>query len=483
MTEKMKTADLLDWLDEQTPRFTHMSDQIWEHPEILWGEFFSSGLQMDFFEKEGFRITRNPAGMNTAFIAEWGHGKPVLAFIGEYDALPGLSQALKPEREPIIAGAPGHGCGHNLLGVAGLAAAVATQKWMEKNQFTGTIRYYGCPAEEIGGGKVFMARDGLFDDLDAALSYHPGIYNMPSHMATVAIVSSNFNFKGVSAHAGSAPYMGRSALDAVELMNVGANFLREHVLDGTRIQYVITNGGQAANIVPEFASVNYILRAEKPEYLMEVAERLRNIAKGAALMTDTTFEEVFESGFANMTSNRYLAALMEKVMQTIGPVEFTKEEMAYAQKINNTFPGTNADYIEDKIDTLKIPEEFAALLRKYKDLPLLGGNFPAMDGGAVFKGATDVGDLSQVAPTGALWTACFPTCTPGHSWANVATGGMSIGHKGMMHAARILTLTAVEMFTDQTHFQKAREEFEKAMAGKKYKPLIPEGFQPLQRKP
>jgi len=370
-----------------------------------------------------------------------------------------------------------------MLGVAEVAAAVATQKWMEKNQVAGSIRYYGCPAEEIGGGKVFMARDGLFNDLDAALSYHPGIYNMPSLMRTVAIVSSNFNFKGVSAHAGGAPHMGRSALDAVELMNVGANFLREHVLDGTRIQYVITNGGQAANIVPEYASVNYILRAESPDYLMEVAERLRNIAKGAAMMTDTNFEEVFESGFASMTSSRHLASLMEKVMQTLGPIEFTKEELAYAQKINDAFPGSNADYIEDKVITLQIPAEQAELLRKHKDLPLLGANFPPMDGGIVFKGATDVGDLSQITPTGALWTACFPTCTPGHSWANVATGGMSIGHKGMMHAARILALTAAEMFTDQTHFQKAREEFESSMAGKKYKPLIPEGFQPPHREP
>ncbi len=481
MADVMRTADLLDWLDEHSPRFTRMSDQIWEKPEILWGEFFSSGLQMDYLEKEGFKITRNPSDMNTAFIAEWGHGKPILAFIGEYDALPGLSQAAKPEREPIIAGAPGHGCGHNLLGVAEVAAAVATQKWMEKNKVAGTIRYYGCPAEEIGGGKVFMARDGLFNDLDAALSYHPAIYNMPSLMRTVAIVSSNFIFKGVSAHAGGSPHMGRSALDAVELMNVGANFLREHVLDGTRIQYVITNGGQAANIVPEFASVNYILRAESPDYLMEVAERLRNIAKGAAMMTDTTFEEVFESGFASMISNRHLAEIMEKTMQTLGPIEFTKEEMAYAQKINDSFPGTNTDYVEDKVVTLKIPEDQAELIREFKDMPLLGANFPAMDGNIVFKGATDVGDLSQITPTGALWTACFPTCTPGHSWANVATGGMSIGHKGMMHAAKILALTAAEMFTNQMHFQMAREEFEKSMAGRKYKPLIPEGFQPPHR--
>jgi aminobenzoyl-glutamate utilization protein B len=483
MSEIMKTADMLDWLDEQTPQFTHMAEEIWAHPEILWGEFFSSKLQMDYLEKEGFAITKNPGGMNTAFIAEWGHGTPILAFIGEYDALPGLSQAIKPEREALIPGAPGHGCGHNLLGVAEVAAAVAFQKWMQKNAVSGTIRYYGCPAEEIGGGKVYLARDGYFNDLDAALSWHPGIYNMPSQMAMVAIYSSTFNFKGRSAHAGSAPYMGRSALDAVELMNVGANFLREHVLDGTRIQYMITNAGTAANIVPETASVNYLLRAEKPDYLEEVTERIRNIARGAALMTDTTFEEVFESGFANMMPNHYLAKLMEKIMQSVEPIEFTKEEMAFAQKINDAFPGTNASFIEDKIDTLKIPEEKAALLRKYEHLPLLGANFPVMEGEVVFKGTTDVGDLSQVTPTGSLWTACFPTCTPGHSWANTATSGMSIGHKGMMHAAKILSLTAAEMFTDQSHFKNARAEFEKSMAGKKYKPLIPEGFQPPHREP
>ncbi|HUV16133.1 MAG TPA: amidohydrolase, partial [Pelolinea sp.] len=333
MAENQKPEVMLDWLEEHSPRFTKMADQIWERPEILWGEFFAAKLQADFLENEGFKITSNPAGMNTAFIAEWGGGKPILAFIGEYDALPGLSQAAAPERKALVDAGPGHGCGHNLLGTASLAAAVAVQKWMEVNGVKGTIRYCGCPAEEIGGGKVFFARDGYFDDLDAALSYHPGIYNMPSYMTTVAIVSSVFRFHGVSAHAGSAPHMGRSALDAVELMNVGANYMREYVLDGTRIQYVITDGGQAANIVPETAAVHYILRAERADYVQEVAERLRNIARGAALMTDTTLEEKFESGFASMYANRYLADLMYKIMGSLGPIEFTTEEIAYAQKI------------------------------------------------------------------------------------------------------------------------------------------------------
>lgn len=483
MAENHQPQMMLEWLEEQAPRFTKMADQIWEKPEILWGEFFSSKLQRDFLRDEGFKITENPAGMNTAFIAEWGQGKPILAFIGEYDALPGLSQAAEPQQRALIDGGPGHGCGHNLLGVTTLAAAVAIQKWMQESGVKATIRYYGCPAEEIGGGKVFFARDGYFNDLDAALSYHPGIYNMASYMQTVAIVSSIFKFKGVSAHAGSAPHLGRSALDAVELMNVGANFMREHVLDGTRIQYVITNGGQAANIVPETAAVHYILRAERAEYVMEVMERLRNIARGAALMTDTVMEEQFESGFASMYANHYLADLMYGVMEKLGPMEFSQEELAFAQKINDAFHKTNREYIEDKIETTQFTKQDADLLREEADQPLLARNYPPMDGNVVFKGATDVGDLSQVAPTAALWTTCFPTCTPGHSWANVATGGMSIGHKGMLHGARILALTAAEMLLDQSHFVKAREEFNRTMAGKKYQPLIPEGFQPPHREP
>ncbi len=483
MNESSKPEMMLDWLDENSPRFTRMSDQIWAHPEILWGEFFSSKLQSDFLKGEGFRITENPAGMNTAFIAEWGEGKPILGLMGEYDALPGLSQAAEPVRKPIETGAPGHGCGHNLLGTTTLAATVALQKWMQENNIQATIRYYGCPAEEIGGGKVFLARDGYYDDLDAALSYHPSTYNMPSYMTTVAIVSSEFKFKGISAHAGSSPYLGRSALDAVELMNVGANYMREHVLDGTRIQYVITDGGQAANIVPETAAVYYILRAETAEYVQEVMDWLRNIARGAALMTGTTFEEQFESGYASMYSNHYLADLMYSFMEKMDPIDFTQEELAFAQKINDAFGKSNAEYLEEKINNVKMSKADADLVRQEAGKPLLANNYPPIDGNIVMKGATDVGDLSQITPTGTLWTSTFPLCTPGHSWANVATAGMSIGHKGMLHGAKILALTAAEMLTHPEHFEKAREEFKETMAGRKYQPLIPEGFQPPHREP
>ena len=265
--------ELLQWLEENTPRFTDMSDQIWENPEVMWEEFYAARLQAEFLEKEGFSITRDIAEMNTAFMAEWGEGKPVVALIGEYDALPGLSQKKQATKEAAVKEGAGHGCGHNLLGTASVAAAAAVQKWMQSSGISGTLRYYGCPAEEGGGAKVFMARDGLFDDLDCALTYHPWILNMSSKGATVAIQSSRFRFNGVAAHAGGAPHLGRSALDAVELMNVGANFLREHVLDGTRIQYIITDGGQAANIVPETAEGEYIIRAETPDYLEARVER------------------------------------------------------------------------------------------------------------------------------------------------------------------------------------------------------------------
>jgi aminobenzoyl-glutamate utilization protein B len=483
MSLKNDKRELIKWIGENRAIFIEMSDQIWENPEILWEEFFASGLQADFLEKDGFTVTRDVAGMNTAFIAEWGEGKPIIGLIGEYDALPGLSQKRQSSKEAVKEGGHGHGCGHNMLGTAGVGAAVAVKKWLQDNGVSGTIRYYGCPAEEGGGGKVFMARDGLFDDLDCALTYHPGSTNTTSKGSTVAIVSSHFRFKGVAAHAGGAPHLGRSALDAVELMNVAANYLREHVLDGTRIQYIITDGGQAANIVPETAAVEYILRAEKTTYLKEVADRLRNIAKGAALMTDTKFEEEVKIAYSGNLANHSLADLMFETLEFIGPIEFTEEELAFAQEINDTFPGENEDYAQAAIDYLKPSAEIKEMILEHKDKPLIGVAFPALDEGIIHKGATDVGDLSLVTPTGEFFTTCFPIGAPGHSWANVATGGMSIGHKGMIHATKTIALTALELYSDPKYIQVAKAEFDKSMNGKKYECPIPDDQQPPRLEP
>ena len=461
-----------------------MADRIWEKPEIKWEEFFASRLQATFLEEDGFSVTRDVAGMNTAFVAEWGSGAPVVGFIGEYDALPGLSQKRKAEQEAIVEGGPGHGCGHNLLGTGALAAAVAVKDWLEKSGGQGTVRYYGCPAEEGGGGKVFMARAGLYDDLDAALTWHPGALNTVSKGKTVAIQSARFRFQGVSAHAGQSPHLGRSALDAVELMNVGANYLREHVMDGTRIQYIITDGGQAANIVPETAEVEYTLRSEKREYLEEVAERLRKVAQGAATMTETTFKETIRDAYSSFRPNHYLADLLGNALRLIGPIPFTADEMAFAQQVNDAFPGTNEDYTRQDIDYYRAEGEWAELRWAHKDLPLVGANFPtAPDAQIVHKGATDVGDLSQVTPTATLLTACFPTGSPGHSWANVACGGTSIGHKGMMHAAKAMAVCAVDLFVNPDHLMRAGEEFESRVGSGQYECPVDESVQPPRRKP
>lgn len=475
--EETKRA-IFDYFEKHADAFINMSDQIWAKPEIYWEETFAMQLQSEYLKSQGFTITGNAGGQSTGFIAEWGNGTPIIGFIGEYDALPGLSQAAEPVKKPITEGAPGHGCGHNLLGMASVAGVMATKTWMETNDVNGTVRYYGTPAEEMGGGKVFMARDGLFDDLDAALTYHPSYINMASKATTVAIVSSKFLFHGKTSHAGGAPHLGRSALDAVELMNVGANYMREHVLDGTRIQYVITNGGQAANIVPETAEVHYILRAANPVYLLELADRLRNIAKGAALMTDTTYQEKPESGYANVLNNPTLTDLIHKSLVVAGPIEFTDEEMAFAQKMADAFPESNVDFIEQKIETFGLTKQSADLLRQHADKPLLGAIFPAIDEGVTYKGATDVGDLSQVAPSASLNTATFPTCSPGHSWINTACSGMSIGHKGMLLAAKVLALTAAELLSDASLVKKIRADFKEQMAGRTYQPLIPEDMQP-----
>jgi len=469
---------VLPWIDENAERFTTMADQIWAKPEIRWEEKFAAKLIADYLESEGFSVERGVSDMPTAFVAEYGSGTPVIAFVGEYDALPGLSNVAEPIKKEAAEGAPGHGCGHHMLGVASAAAAAATKHWMAENDISGTLRYYGTPAEEGGGGKVFMARDGLFNDLDAALTYHPAFVNSASKGSCVAVTSSRFRFHGKSSHAGGAPHLGRSALDAVELMNVGANYMREHVLDGTRIQYVITDGGQAPNIVPETAEVYYILRAEKAGYLMELAEWLRNIARGAALMTKTTFTEKQESGYASMLSNYHIADVMVAALEALGPIPFSDEDMASAQKMNDAMGADNPAYIEQKIESSRFPKSGADLLREYADQPLLAANFPALDEGIIYKGATDVGDLSQCAPTGELNTACFPTCTPGHSWVNTAAGGMGIGHKGMLHAARALALSAAAMYSDPALVTAIHDEFDASMAGKTYQALIPDGVKP-----
>ena len=474
---------VIDWLDKNQARFTAMADEIWRNPELAWEEFKSSRLQTEYLKDEGFSITWDVGDMNTAFVAEWGEGRPILGFIGEYDALPGLSQKNQPTKEAIVDGGPGHGCGHNLLGTGAVASAVAVQKWLKSEGVSGAVRYYGCPAEEAGGGKVFMARAGVFDELDAALNFHPSTVNMPSKGGTVGLNALVFRFFGRSAHAGGAPHEGRSALDAVELMNVGVNYLREHVKDDVRMHYIITEGGKAPNIVPEEAEVFYFIRAAKPDYLAEVVARVRKVAQGAALMTETTFETSADGGCSALLSNHYLADLQHQAMQLVGPITFNQEEIDFAQALNDAFPGTNSDYVDYGIEYFKPSPDIVAAFDEYRDQPLIGRNFPALDEHVVGTGSTDVGDLSQIVPTSMLSTTCLPTGCPGHSWGNVAAAGTSIGHKGMMHAAKIMAVTAVELYSDPNHLEKIRQEFEQKTGGKPYVAPIPEDVKPPRYEP
>jgi len=474
---------VINWLDKNQSKFIEMSDQIWQSPELAFKEFKASRLQADFLENEGFSVTWNIGDLNTAFVAEWGEGKPILGFIGEYDALPGLSQKNQPTKEAINDGGPGHGCGHNLLGTGAVASAVAVQKWLKSNGESGTIRYYGCPAEEEGNGKVYMARAGAFNDLDAALNFHPAKINMPAKGGAIGVNEIYFRFFGRTAHAGDAPHKGRSALDAVELMNIGINYLREHVKDDVRMHYIITEGGKAPNIVPEEAEVYYFIRAAKPDYLAEVVERVHKVAEGAALMTETTFEARFDGGCSALQSNHYLADLQYQSMQLIGSIAFTQEEINFAQAINESFTGTNSDHIDDMIEYFEPSSEMVAELDEYRDQPLIGRNFIALDERIIASGSTDVGDLSQIVPVSELETTCFPTGCPGHSWGNVAASGMSIGHKGMMHAAKIMAATAVELYSDPSHLVEIRQEFERKTKGKPYIPPIPKDGKPPQYEP
>ena len=470
-----RPQDIPDWLESHRERFIAMADSIWSHPEVAWQEFHSSKLQADFLEAEGFRIRWDLGAINTAFVAEWGAGRPIIGLLGEYDALAGLSQKRQPTKEPVQEGAPGHGCGHNLLGTGGLASAVALRHWLEASGTPGVVRYYGCPAEEQISGKTFMAREGAFEDLDAAFNFHPDRVNAPSTGSAVGVYDMVFTFHGRTAHAGGAPHQGRSALDGVELMNVGVNYLREHVTEKVRIHYVVTDGGRLPNVVPDRAEVWYFVRAHQREELDEVAGRVRKIADGAALMTETVVEHRLRGACSSVLNNHLLADLQYQAMEAIGPINFTDEEVEYARAINACFPAENAARVFDK---MKPPAEQRARLKELADRPLLGENFPAWDEDHVGTGSTDVGDVSWITPLSMLRTACQATGAPGHSWAVTATGATGIGHKGMMHAAKVMALAAGRLYQDAGLLARVREEFAESTRERPYRCPLPPGVTP-----
>ena len=456
--------DIADWLDEHERRFTRMSDEIWDNPELQFLEFKASKLQADFMAAQGFRVTWDIGGLSTAFSAEWGSGTPVIAFAGEYDALPGLSQKDQNQPDPISAGAPGHGCGHNLLGTGCLAAAVALKEWLGSSGHPGTVRYYGCPAEEGGSGKVFMGRAGAFDDLDATFNWHPWYINSAMKGSLLSVNRYYFRFHGQTAHAAADPHSGRSALDALELMNIGVNYLREHVTDDVRMHYSILSGGLAPNVVPDYAESYYYVRANEPDTLEDVSQRVIRIAKGAAMMTDTQVEIVYKSGSTRVLSNEVLADLQYEVMRELGGIDFTDAEQAYAAAINQRFGDANVKTLVNRYGVDPQTAEQA----------LIGDVFPSRDKDLVSPGSSDMGDMSWYAPCSMLQTATWASRAAAHSWGVVATGRTSIGHKGMMYAAKVMALAAAELILSPEILERAQAEFRAVIERTPYKCPIPD---------
>ena len=434
-------------LDSRSAQYGAIAQKIWTLAEMGYQEEQSAALLQATLADEGFVIEKGVAGIPTAFVAEYGSGAPIIAILGEYDALPGLSQEAVPVQQSA-GKAAGHACGHHLFGTASTAAAITVKNWMEENNVKGTVRFYGCPAEEGGSGKVYMVRAGLFDDVDVALHWHPGSSNAASAGAALANKSAKFRFYGVSAHAAGAPDKGRSALDGVEAMNMMVNMMREHIPQEARIHYVITDGGKAPNVVPNFAEVYYYARHYSRDVVIEIFDRIVKAAEGAALGTGTTMDYEMIGGTHELLPNLTLQKVMYDRLAEVGGINYTPEERTFAQKIAKTLG----------YDTLD--EETAKTVQPYETT-------------ARASGSTDVGDVSFAVPTVGLRTATWVPGTPAHSWQAVAAGGTSIGSKGMMVAAKTLSLTAMDLFKNASLIEKAREEFEERRgADFKYIPLL-----------
>ena len=464
---------MFNWIKENGDKLASISDQIWEFAELGLEEHNSSKLLIDSLADAGFSVKTQVAEMPTAFYATYGNGKPIIGILGEYDALPGISQKTKPVKEPLEKGAPGHGCGHNLLGVGSLGAVLAIKQAIDVGEISGTIRYYGCPAEEIYNAKGKMVKDGLFDDVDIALTWHPGFLNMLTVMSALAMNSVVFKFHGKTAHAAGDPQNGRSALDAVELMNVGANYMREHMIQEARLHYVITNGGGAPNVVPDEAEVHYFVRAPERHQVDELYERLINIAKGATLMTDTTMEIDFLSGTYNTWYNDVVDDAILESMREVGGPRFKKDDMAFAEELKKSLPPNSIEgYLR------LVPPDMKDLAEAVLSKPLNKIIIPPLGKGKTMPGSTDVADVSWKVPLGEFMTACEIIGSPGHSWQNAACAGMSIGHKGMITAAKILALTAFKFYKDPKLVEKAKLEHEKKHQNKPYISPLPEGHKP-----
>lgn len=457
MNDYQKNA--IKYIDENAGIFTGVSDAVWAKPELSLKEFESAKLYCDTLRKYGFEVTEGLAGVATAFCGRYGSGRPVIGILGEFDALSGLSQAAGcSEHKPLVEGAPGHGCGHNMLGAGALGAAFAVKDYLEKSGQPGTVIFYGCPGEEGGAGKAFMAREGMWRELDCALTWHPSDVNEVVTGTNNSSIQVLYKFHGVSAHAAGDPENGRSALDAVELMNTGVQYLREHMTSDCRVHYAIIDaGGVSPNVVQSEASVLYMVRANKVRDSVKLLARVDKIAQGAALMTETGFDRQFIDGTAELVPNYTLEELLYRIFNEVGLPEYSAEEKALAEALRKTYdvpvaPGIAAGFDAD------IAADVAERTNGLSDA-LCGFIMPEYHSAGFVAGSTDVGDVSWQTPAAQVHCVTFPFGAAGHSWQNVSSGGTSLGHKGLINAAKIIACAAIELMNDPDTLQKARDEF------------------------
>ncbi|MFZ5971983.1 MAG: amidohydrolase [Bacteroidota bacterium] len=441
-------------VDSRAGDLTGISDKIWAAAETAFNESQSAQLLADYAEANGFQVQRGVAEIPTAFVATYGSGSPVIGILGEFDALPGLSQKAVPTKDPLHEGEPGHGCGHNLFGTASLGAAISIKEMIAQGKLKGTIKFYGTPAEEKFFGKLWMIRAGLFEGVDVVMDWHPGAETKAAVQTGLALVDFVVEFKGQAAHASGDPWNGRSASDALELYTHGINYLREHIKPSVRIHYHIQDGGQVVNVVPDYSRLWVRVRDIKREGMTEVYERVKKMAEGAAIMANVDYKITLVSGIYEVLVNRTGAEYLTQNLGLLGPMSYTEGEVAFAKKIQES-TGKPQVGLHTKVEPLEETD------------PNAGG------------GSTDVGDVSWVVPTLRLSVATAPIGTPWHSWAVVACGGMSIGHKGMLHASKTLAMTMVDLYEDPKKVEAVKAEFKQRKGDHVYKGLVPEGPPPV----
>ena len=476
----MNKEGMFRCLDLNKEVLADISDKIWDYAETAFEEFRSAELIMDAMKRRGFDVESGAGGIDTAFCASFGGGAPVIGVLAEYDALSGLSQeAGVAERREAVRGGSGHGCGHNLFAGGSVGAVMAVKEYIAENKLPGTVKLFGCPGEEGGSGKAFMARSGVFDELDAAFAWHPMSVNAILDMSMLANYQVLYKFKGVASHAAAAPEKGRSALDAVELMNVGVNFLREHVIQDARIHYAITNsGGFSPNVVQPFAEVLYLIRAPRTPQVEEIYQRVNKIARGAAMMTETELEIQFVKACANIVPNKTLSKALYDNLTGLDMPVYTEEELDLAAGIAKTSPGTASEDLERYLRAH--PAERGRCLKMLEGRPICDIVLPFYpdDPDSILPGSSDVGDVSWIAPTAQAVTACYALGTPEHSWQLVSQGRTSIGHKGMMLAAKAMAGAAIDALESPEIVERAKAELAERLNGEIYRSAIPADVMP-----